>query len=126
MTATVLIIDDEIHIRRLIAQMLELAGYQVIEATSGAEALRLIEETSPDVITCDISMPGMSGFEVLEAIKSQPATAEIPVIMLTAIGQEKDTARATALGADDYITKPFGTTQLIETIERQLGRQGSN
>ncbi len=126
MTATVLIIDDEIHIRRLIAQMLELAGYQVIEATSGAEALRLIEETRPDVITCDISMPGMSGFEVLEAIKSQPATAEIPVIMLTAIGQEKDTARATALGADDYITKPFGTTQLIETIERQLGRQGSN
>ncbi len=126
MTATVLIIDDEIHIRRLIAQMLELAGYQVVEATSGAEALRLIEETRPDVITCDISMPGMSGFEVLEAIKSQPATAEIPVIMLTAIGQEKDTARATALGADDYITKPFGTTQLIETIERQLGRQGSN
>ena len=126
MTATVLIIDDEIHIRRLIAQMLELAGYQVIEATSGAEALRLIEETRPDVITCDISMPGMSGFEVLEAIKSQPATAEIPVIMLSAIGQEKDTARATALGADDYITKPFGTTQLIETIERQLGRPGSN
>ncbi len=126
MTATVLIIDDEIHIRRLIAQMLELAGYQVVEATSGPEALRLIEETRPDVITCDIFMPGMSGFEVLEAIKSQPATAEIPVIMLTAIGQEKDTARATALGADDYITKPFGTTQLIETIERQLGRQGSN
>ena len=126
MTATVLIIDDEIHIRRLIAQMLELAGYQVVEAASGPEALRLIEETRPDVITCDIFMPGMSGFEVLEAIKSQPATAEIPVIMLTAIGQEKDTARATALGADDYITKPFGTTQLIETIERQLGRQGSN
>jgi CheY-like chemotaxis protein len=126
MTATVLIIDDEIHIRRLIAQMLELAGYQVVEAASGPEALRLIEETRPDVITCDISMPGMSGFEVLEAIKSQPATAEIPVIMLTAIGQEKDTARATSLGADDYITKPFGTTQLIETIERQLGRRGSN
>ena len=127
MSATVLIIDDEIHIRRLIAQMLELAGYQVLEAAGGSEALRLMEQTKPDVITCDIFMPGMNGFEVLEAIKSEPATAEIPVIMLTAIGQEKDTARAKALGADDYITKPFGTTNLVETIERQLaGRRGAN
>jgi len=127
MSATVLIIDDEIHIRRLIAQMLELAGYQVLEASSGSEALRLMEQTKPDVITCDIFMPGMNGFEVLEAIKSEPATAEIPVIMLTAIGQEKDTARAEALGADDYITKPFGTTNLVETIERQLAsRRGGN
>jgi CheY-like chemotaxis protein len=103
--------------------MLELAGYRVLEATNGSEALSLIEETKPDVITCDIFMPGMTGFEVLEAIKSRPDTADIPVIMLTAIGQEKDTARATALGADDYITKPFGTTNLIETIERQLARR---
>jgi len=127
MTATVLIIDDEIHIRRLIAQMLELAGYQVLEAASGPEALRLIEETRPDVITCDIFMPGMTGFDVLEALKSQPATAEIPVIMLTALGQEKDTNRAMELGAADYVTKPFGTTKLTETIERQLGgRQEDN
>jgi two-component system sensor histidine kinase ChiS len=127
MTATVLIIDDEIHIRRLIAQMLELAGYQVLEAASGPEALRLIEETRPDVITCDIFMPGMTGFDVLEALKSEPATAEIPVIMLTALGQEKDTNRAMELGAADYVTKPFGTTKLAETIERQLeGVQGDN
>ena len=127
MTATVLIIDDEIHIRRLVAQMLVLAGYRVLEAASGSEALRLIEETRPDVITCDIFMPGMTGFDVLEALKSQPATAEIPVIMLTALGQEKDTDRAMELGAADYVTKPFGTTNLIETIEQQLeGRQGEN
>ncbi len=123
MTVTVLIIDDEIHIRRLIAQMLELIGYQVLEAASGPEALRLIEETRPDVITCDIFMPGMTGFDVLEALKSEPATAEIPVIMLTALGQEKDTNRAMELGAADYVTKPFGTTKLAETIERQLERQ---
>ncbi len=127
MTATVLIIDDEIHIRRLIAQMLELAGYRVLEAASGPEALRLIEGTVPDVITCDIFMPGMTGFDVLEALKSQPDTAKIPVIMLTALGQEKDTNRAMELGAADYVTKPFGTTKLTETIERQLeGRQGDN
>jgi CheY-like chemotaxis protein len=123
MTVTVLIIDDEIHIRRLISQMLELAGYQVLEAASGPEALRLIEETRPDVITCDIFMPGMSGFDVLEALKSESATAEIPVIMLTALGQEKDTNRAMELGAADYVTKPFGTTKLAETIEQQLGRE---
>lgn len=127
MTATVLIIDDEIHIRRLIAQMLELAGYRVLEAASGPEALRLIEGTVPDVITCDIFMPGMTGFDVLEALKSQPDTAKIPVIMLTALGQEKDTNRAMELGAADYVTKPFGSTKLTETIERQLeGRQGDN
>ena len=120
MTATVLIIDDEIHIRRLTARVLEMAGYRVIEAASGTQALRLIQETQPDVITCDISMPGMSGFEVLETIKSQPATAEIPVIMLTAIGQEKDAARATELGAVGYITKPFSSTNLVETIQRQV------
>jgi CheY-like chemotaxis protein len=127
MTTTVLIIDDEIHIRRLTAQVLEMAGYRVIEAASGSQALRLIEETRPDVITCDITMPGMTGFEVLEALKSQPSTAGIPVIMVTATGQEKDAARATELGAADYITKPFGSTSLLETIERQLiGRQGAN
>ncbi len=120
MVATILIVDDEIHIRRLTARVLELAGYRVLEASSGPEALRLTQETRPDVITCDISMPGMSGFDVLEILKSQPVTAEIPVIMLTAIGQEKDAARATELGAADYITKPFSSTNLIETIQRQL------
>jgi CheY-like chemotaxis protein len=120
MAATILIIDDEIHIRRLTARMLEVAGYQVLEAASGPQALHLLTENQPDVITCDIAMPGMNGFEVLEALKSQPATAAIPVIMLTAIGQDKDIARATALGAADYITKPFSSTKLVETIEHQL------
>jgi CheY-like chemotaxis protein len=120
MAATVLIVDDEIHIRRLTAQMLELSGYQVMEAAGGSQALSLIKETRPDVVTCDIFMPGMSGLEVLEAIKSDPATADIPVIMITAIGQEKHATRATELGAAGYLTKPFGSTKLIETIERQL------
>ena len=127
MTATVLIVDDEIHIRRLISQVLELAGFRVIEADSGAEALRLAQAAKPDIITCYIFMPGMSGFEVLEAIKAQPDTADIPVIMLTAMGQEKNTTRAVDLGAADYITKPFGSAKLIETIERHLSeRQDEN
>jgi CheY-like chemotaxis protein len=120
MTATVLIIEDEIHIRRLTVTVLELAGYRALEAANGPQALHLIHEKQPDVITCDITMPGMTGFEVLETIKSQPETADIPVIMLTAIGQEKDSVRAIEMGAADFITKPFSSTNLIETIERQL------
>jgi CheY-like chemotaxis protein len=124
MAATVMVIDDEIHIRRLIARMLELAGYQVVEAANGPQALQLMRETRPDVITCDIAMPGMNGFQVLEAIKSQPETAGIPIIMLTALGQEKDANRAMNLGAADYITKPFGSINLVERIERQLAGGG--
>jgi CheY-like chemotaxis protein len=124
MAATVLIIDDEIHIRRLTARMLELAGYRVIEATGGKHALALLQDARPDVITCDITMPDMNGLEVLKAIKSQPDVAHIPVIMLTAVGEDKEAARATQLGAADYITKPFGSTNLIETIERQLVSRG--
>jgi CheY-like chemotaxis protein len=120
MAAVVLIIDDEIHMRRLTARMLELAGYQIVEAAGGPQALEVVQETRPDVITCDIAMPGMNGLDVLEILKSQPETADIPVIMLTAVGDEKDAARATQLGAADYITKPFSSTNLVETIERHL------
>jgi CheY-like chemotaxis protein len=120
MPATVLVVDDEIHMRRLAARILELAGYTVLEAASGSEALSIIEETPPDVITCDISMPGMSGFEFLAALKAIPSGAKIPVIMLTALGQSKDISRATALGAAAYISKPFSSAKLVETIQRQL------
>ena len=120
MPATVLVVDDEIHMRRLAARILELSGYNVLEAASGNEALSIIEKTPPDVITCDISMPGMSGFEFLAAIKALPSAANIPVIMLTALGQNKDISRASALGAAAYISKPFSSAKLIETIQRQL------
>ena len=120
MPATVLVVDDEIHMRRLAARILELGGYNVLEASSGDEALSIVEKTPPDIITCDISMPGMSGFEFLAAIKALPAAAHIPVIMLTALGQNKDISRATALGAAAYISKPFSSAKLIETIQRQL------
>ena len=120
MSATVLVVDDEIHMRRLAARILELAGYVVLEAANGKEALSIIQKTPPDVITCDISMPGMSGFEFLAAIKALPSAAKIPVIMLTALGQNKDISRATALGAAAYVAKPFSSAKLIETIQRQL------
>ncbi len=113
----VLVVDDEIHMRGLIARMLELGGYRVLEAASGVKALRLIEEKRPQVVLCDIFMPGINGLEFLNTVKSKPATAEIPVIMVTALAAENAIARAMALGADGYVTKPFGPTKLLNVVD---------
>jgi len=92
---TVLIIDDEIHIRRLIGRMLQGAGYRAIETGNGHEALAILAdpENRPDIITCDIAMPDMNGFQILEAVRSNPDLDDIPVIMLTAMGQQEDATR---------------------------------
>jgi CheY-like chemotaxis protein len=118
---TVLVVDDEIHMRRLIGRMLQSAGFNVIETASGSEALRLLNESGrrPDLVTCDISMPDMDGFEILKAIRSNPDLVNLPVIMLTAMGQLSDADRAKEMGATDYITKPFSAISLINIVRRQ-------
>jgi CheY-like chemotaxis protein len=120
---TVLIIDDAVHIRRLVARMLEQAGFATLEAADGLEGLLLLREKMPDVVTCDISMPLMDGYEFLVAAKESPETRHIPVIVVTAIGQEEEVAKATAMGADAYLTKPFSSSNLIETIQTQFEKQ---
>jgi CheY-like chemotaxis protein len=115
-----MIIDDEIHMRRLINRMLSGAGFQVIETTNGREALELLETNSdrPDLITCDISMLDMDGFEILEAVKSNAELADIPIVMLTAMGQLSDANRAKEMGAAEFITKPFSALSLIGIIRK--------
>jgi CheY-like chemotaxis protein len=120
---TILIIDDAVHIRRLVARMLEQAGFATLEAADGLEGLLLLREKMPDVVTCDISMPLMDGYEFLTAAKESPETRHIPVIVVTAIGQEEEVTKATAMGADAYLTKPFSSSNLIETIQTQLEKQ---
>jgi CheY-like chemotaxis protein len=120
---TILIIDDAVHIRRLVARMLEQAGFATLEAADGLEGLLLLREKMPDVVTCDISMPLMDGYEFLVAAKKSPETQHIPVIVVTAIGQEEEVSKATAMGADAYLTKPFSSSNLIETIQNQLEKQ---
>lgn len=122
MTATVLIIDDAVHIRRLAARMLERAGFATLEAGNGLQGLKYLKEKKPDVVTCDISMPFMDGHEFLTAAKADPQTKGVPVIIITAIGQEGELARAMALGADAYLTKPFSSSNLIETVQTQLNQ----
>jgi CheY-like chemotaxis protein len=115
-----MIIDDEIHMRRLINRMLSGAGFHVIEAASGREALDLLTNgvNKPDLITSDISMPDMDGFEILEAIKANPNLADIPIVMLTAMGQLSDANRAKEMGAIEFITKPFSALSLIGIIRK--------
>jgi CheY-like chemotaxis protein len=117
---TVMIIDDEIHMRRLINRMLTGAGFQVIEAASGQEALNLLNSKTekPDLITSDISMPDMDGFEILQAIKTNPELANIPIVMLTAMGQLSDANRAKEMGAVEFVTKPFSALSLIGIIRK--------
>ena len=122
---TVLVIDDEIHMLRLIQRILEMAGFSVVGSDSGKYALEVLQnpDTRPDVITCDISLPDMDGFEVLRRVKSDASLQHIPVIMLTAMGQHRDAARAKEMGASDFLTKPFSATTLIDVLHRQLGEK---
>jgi CheY-like chemotaxis protein len=117
---TALIIDDAVHIRRLVARMLEQAGFQTLEAADGLQGLQVLKEQLPDVVTCDISMPQMDGHEFLAAARLDPNTQHIPIIIVTAMGQEEEAAKATAMGANAYLTKPFSSSHLIETIRSQV------
>lgn len=119
---TLLVIDDEIHIRRLIARMLSSRGFSVFSAGSGTEAFKLMEQDDlcPDIITCDVSMPDMNGFEILDKIKQIPRLASIPVIMLTAMGQVGEAHRAKEMGASDYITKPFSANILFDVLRQHV------
>jgi CheY-like chemotaxis protein len=116
----ILIIDDAIHIRHLIARMLSHADFVTLEAGNGLQGLQILKEQKPDVVTCDISMPLMDGYEFLLAAKDDPETRNIPIIVVTAVGQEEETAKAIELGADACLTKPFSSSRLIEIIESQL------
>lgn len=122
MSIKVLIIDDAVHIRRLIARMLEQANFVTLEASNGLQGLQVLREQKPDVVTCDIAMPLMDGYEFLLAAKEDPETQNIPVIVITAVGQDDETVKATEMGADAYLTKPFSSTHLLEIIQTQLKR----
>ncbi len=118
MARKILTCDDEKHIVRLIQVNLERQGYDVITAYNGAECLEKVASDRPDLIVLDVMMPEMTGFEVLEALKKNPDTAEIPVIMLTARAQDADVLRGWQSGVECYLTKPFNPMELIAFVKR--------
>jgi len=116
----VLVIEDEQHIRGVLEYNLRLDGFEVYLAADGPTALTLVRQKLPDIILLDWMMPGMDGLEVLAELKSDQATAHIPVFMLTAKGMLSEVERAMRAGADDYITKPFDPVRLGKIIKRKL------
>src|SRR5277367_6155373 len=117
----VLIADDDADLRELIGFTLAQAGYLVIKAHDGTAALRRFEEETPDLVVLDINMPGLTGFQVCEAIRQR---SRVPVMMLTVRGEEEDLVRALGLGADDYLSKPFSPRTLLARIKALLRRHG--
>ncbi len=119
---TILVIEDEKDIYTLIEYNLQIAGFQVIQATDGEDGLLFAVENGPDLILLDWMLPLLSGIEVLRQLRSRSETREIPVIMLTAKGEETDRLRGLHGGADDYITKPFSPAELLARIHALLRR----
>jgi class 3 adenylate cyclase/serine/threonine protein kinase/ActR/RegA family two-component response regulator len=116
----ILVIDDDPGIRRGLALILKAEGYRVTEAESGRAGLELASDESPDLVLCDVSMPEMDGYEVVERLRRIPALASTPFIFLTARDERADVRKGMNLGADDYLTKPFTRAELIEAVAVRL------
>lgn len=121
----ILIVDDEAAIREMIAIALDLAGFECLEAEDALAAHHLIVDERPALILLDWMLPGMSGIELARRLKRDEATSEIPVIMLTARGEEDNKIQGLDAGADDYITKPFSTRELVSRIRAVMRRTSS-
>jgi two-component system phosphate regulon response regulator PhoB len=119
---TVLIVDDEAAIREMIAVALEMAGYNYIEASNCKDAHASIIDTKPDMILLDWMLPGTSGLEFTRRLKRDDLTKEIPIILLTAKGEEDNKIQGLDSGADDYITKPFSPRELVSRLKAVLRR----
>jgi len=119
----VLIVDDEAYVIRSLGFVLQRAGYAVLEARDGQQALEVIHRERPDLVILDIMLPGVDGYEVCRQVKSSEEFCSIPVVMLTAKGQDVDREQALAAGADEYMTKPFSPSRAVETINSLLGAE---
>jgi phosphate regulon transcriptional regulator PhoB len=122
MSSRVLIVEDEPDIRELVVHHLKREGYQVSAASSGEEALRQVQAAPPDLVLLDLMMPAMDGLEVCRRLRQDPATVSLPIVMLTAKGDEVDRVLGLEIGADDYIVKPFSPKELLARVRAVLRR----
>ncbi|RAU18446.1 two-component system response regulator [Nitrincola tibetensis] len=120
----VLVVDDEPNILLSLEFLMEQAGFTVFTAEDGETALQTIQELEPNLVLLDISLPGISGFDVLAELRNDERFQHLPVIMLTAHGREVEREKGMALGADDYITKPFSTQALVQKVRNLLHETG--
>ncbi|HTB91197.1 MAG TPA: response regulator transcription factor [Candidatus Sulfotelmatobacter sp.] len=122
-SASILVVDDEPQIRRVLRSTLTFRGYELVEAASGEEAVELARKTKPDLILLDVNLPGISGIETCRELRSFTAA---PIIMLTVRNGERDKVVALDAGADDYVTKPFGIEELLARVRASLRRHSTS
>src|SRR5690349_7281782 len=121
--ATILVIEDEPEMRRNLLTILKLEKFQATGAENGRQGVDLAKKSKPDLILCDVMMPELDGYGVLQALRQDPATVTTPFIFLTAKGEKPDIRAGMNLGADDYLTKPVGKADLLSAITARLQRQ---
>ena len=117
---TVLVVDDDPVILRLLEVNFEMEGFSVCTATDGVEGLEVAKAEQPDVVVSDVMMPRMNGLELVKGLKDDPATASIPVILLSAKAQATDVRAGLDAGADDYVTKPFEPLDLVDRVNKLI------
>ena len=122
MPATVLLVEDDPVILRLLEVNFELEGFDVVLARDGQEGIDQARATAPDLVISDIMMPNVSGLQLVQTLKADPATAGIPIILLSAKAQSSDLKAGLDAGADDYVTKPFEPLELVERVQALLAR----
>lgn len=121
MSHKILIVDDEPNIVISLEFLMKKEGFQIAVAGDGEEALAKVASFAPDLLLLDVMMPKKSGFEVCEALRSDPANSALKIVMLTAKGRETEVAKGLAIGADAYVTKPFSTKDLVVRVKELLG-----
>lgn len=121
-TSKILVVDDEPFICRSLTFVLKKGNYEVLEARNGEDALAAIREHKPDLVFLDVMMPKVNGFEVTQAVRSDAALDDVKIILLTAKGQECDRAVGKSAGANDYMTKPFSPSKILDRAREILGR----
>jgi DNA-binding response OmpR family regulator len=118
--ARVLVVEDDPVIQLLVSEVLRAESYDVRLADDGESGLALVREDPPELVVLDVMMPGLDGYEVLGHLRADPATAGIPVLLMTALNSSDDVARGFAAGADDYLRKPFATEDLLASVKSLL------
>lgn len=119
----VLVVDDDPQVLKLLRLNFEMEGYDVVSATNGEEALSLVRGDTPDVVVCDVMMPGIDGLEVVRRLRADPATVTLPLIVVSAKAQRGDVSEGLRLGADAYVTKPFDPSELLELVADLLAKR---
>ena len=123
MAKSVLIVDDESYIVKSLSFVMKNAGFDTGSAGDGEEALKKVDEMVPDLVILDVMMPKLDGFEVCKAIRGNPAWSSIKIIMLTAKGRDSEREKGLALGADDYLTKPFSTRDILKRVQEMMNEE---